>query len=64
MEKLCCFCKHMDTESESWGSDSMGDFTEFYILCQRGHFRGNTSIVLIRENILRAETCPDYEPHK
>lgn len=52
--KLCCDCGHMDHE---WGAYS--DSCE-RLLCRKGHFDEAVSVAMIRENIRRAATCPDY----
>lgn len=31
------------------------------IVCRKGYFDGIVSVYFIRENILRAKTCKDYE---
>lgn len=60
MEKLCIFCEYMETGHE--GSDSMGEWDTFY--CYKGHFNGCVSVAFLRENILKAANCKDYQQVK
>ena len=50
----------METGHE--GSDSMGEWDTFY--CYKGHFNGCVSVAFLRENILKAANCKDYQQVK
>ena len=64
-EKLCVFCVHMDTDEEKDGSESMGEWTNHFIGCGKGHWRVEVDYSFprnYRETILKAQGCPDYKP--
>lgn len=70
-EKLCIFCKHItfDVRGGYWCQDDTGgDEAEAHLVCGKRHFHdsglGWEGVKWIRESIVRAETCPDYEPDK
>jgi len=58
-EKLCCFCKNAEMAYSYY--ESMGG-QEWYE-CGKGHFSYiSTQIPFSRKEMLKAETCPDYDP--
>jgi len=58
VEKLCVFCRKMKTSYTS--SESMGGMESFE--CSARYFDDVVSVAFLRENILRARKCKDYEP--
>jgi len=66
-EKLCVFCKHWQF---SGGSEHWSEYTPAInasMDCAKGHYGAEFELEYITEEgfrniILKAETCPDYDP--
>jgi len=64
MEKLCLFCKNLDQEFQSMGSEWTGAYGENGFTCKKRYFSEYecSSLESMRVLFLKAETCKDYEP--